>query len=81
MKPGTRLTADDLAARYKAGELNFEGVDLSGQDLAMAVLPRVNLEGANLRRTNLHFTNHCGANLRSAIGRDWHVCLRIALGI
>ena len=58
-----KLTAKDLKRRYRAGERNFAGVDLSGESLRGMNLKGIDLSGADLSRTDIRGTNFSEANL------------------
>jgi hypothetical protein len=60
------MTAEELLARYEAGERDFTGVDLSGVNLNGANLSGINLGYANLSRASLFEANLSGANLQYA---------------
>ncbi len=60
-----RLTAKELKRRYRAGERNFAGVDLSGESLRGMNLKGIDLSGADLSRTDIRGTNFTKANLVS----------------
>ncbi|PZO42792.1 MAG: hypothetical protein DCF17_07885 [Shackletoniella antarctica] len=74
-----RLTAKDLQRRYRAGERNFAGVDLSGESLRGMNLKGINLAGADLSRTDIRGTRFVNANLqgtqftqaRAGLQRRW----------
>lgn len=58
-----KLTAKELKRRYRAGERNFAGVDLSGASLRGLNLKGIDLSGADLSRTDIRGTNFSEANL------------------
>jgi len=58
-----KLTAKDLQRRYRAGERNFAGVDLSGESLRGLNLKGIDLSEADLSRTDIRGTNFAGATL------------------
>ena len=60
-----KLTAKDLKRRYRAGERNFAGVDLSSESLRGMNLKGINLAGADLSYTDIRGTNFTKANLTS----------------
>ena len=60
-----KLTAKDLKRRYRAGERNFAGVDLSGESLRGMNLKSIDLSGADLSRTDIRGTNFTEANLKN----------------
>ncbi len=69
------MDAEELLARYAAGERDFIGVDLSEAHLVNANLSRANLGNANLSRAylmdaNLSSTNLSNANLVEAYLMD-----------
>lgn len=59
-------SAEELLARYAAGERFFDGANLGGADLARANLAVARLCGANLRAADLDGANLAGASLRGA---------------
>lgn len=61
-----RLTAQDLRHRYRQGERNFAGVDLSGESLRGMNLRDINLSGADLNHTDIRSTNFTNAVLKGA---------------
>lgn len=58
-----RLTAQELHRRYRKGERDFAGVDLSGESLRGLILIDIDLSGAVLNRTDLRGTNFTDAKL------------------
>ncbi|MBW4559043.1 MAG: pentapeptide repeat-containing protein [Trichormus sp. ATA11-4-KO1] len=68
-----RITTDELLARYKAGELNFNGIELirivgemgerDGIDGQITGLEGADLRGISLRGANLEDVDLSGANL------------------
>ena len=46
------MDAQELIARYKAGERDFPGVDLSEVQLTYTHFPNINLSNANLSGVN-----------------------------
>jgi uncharacterized protein YjbI with pentapeptide repeats len=69
-----KITAEELLARYVAGERNFAGVDLGGSssrrefrpNLGNADLRGINLSGANLEMVSLCLSDLSGARLFGA---------------
>jgi uncharacterized protein YjbI with pentapeptide repeats len=71
-----RITTDELLERYKAGERNFNGIELirivgemgerDGVDGQITGLEGADLRGINLRGANLEKVNLSGANLTGA---------------
>ncbi|MEM9907485.1 MAG: pentapeptide repeat-containing protein [Cyanobacteria bacterium P01_D01_bin.44] len=59
-----RLTAKELRRRYRQGERNFAGVDLSGESLQGMNLRAINLSNADLSYTNIRGTNFTKADLK-----------------
>ncbi|MGK7956790.1 MAG: pentapeptide repeat-containing protein [Crocosphaera sp.] len=62
------MKAKELLAKYRTGERNFRGVNLSGeslqeQDLSGSDFTEANLQGANFTNTNLENTLFTGAKL------------------
>jgi uncharacterized protein YjbI with pentapeptide repeats len=62
------MNARELLAKYRAGERNFRGVNLSGesleeQDLSGSDFTEANLQGTNFTNTNLEKTLFTGAKL------------------
>ena len=62
-----RLTAKDLYRRYRSGERNFSGIDLSGQSLRGMNLKGIDLSGADLSRTDIRGTKFVNATLRETV--------------
>ena len=61
------MTAEELLARYKAGERNFAGVDLNPRcDNEWIGLSRADLRGINLRGANLYYVNFGKSDLSGA---------------
>jgi uncharacterized protein YjbI with pentapeptide repeats len=56
-----QMNATELKKMYRAGERNFEDVDLAGANLVWMCL-----SGANLRQSNLNQANLSGADLRQS---------------
>ncbi|MBW4653568.1 MAG: pentapeptide repeat-containing protein [Kaiparowitsia implicata GSE-PSE-MK54-09C] len=59
------LTVKELQRRYRAGERNFVGVDLSGESLRGMNLKGIDLSGADLSRTDIRGTDFTKATLIS----------------
>jgi uncharacterized protein YjbI with pentapeptide repeats len=69
---GAALNADELSKRYKAGERDFTGINLTygslyTENLSGANLSRANLSGISLSRANLTGVNLTCAELSAAI--------------
>lgn len=64
-----RLTAKELYKRYRQGERNFVGVNLSGESLC-----GINLRGINLREADLSHADLRGTNLTDAILAGAKLC-------
>ncbi len=60
-------SAEELLERYAAGERDFRGAELIGENMGGAILARVNLGGALLRDANLHGVDFRYANLKRAL--------------
>lgn len=61
-----KLTAPELRRRYRQGERQFEGVDLSGESLRGMNLTGINFSSATLNDTDLRSTNFTNATLIGA---------------
>jgi uncharacterized protein YjbI with pentapeptide repeats len=61
-----KLTAKDLKRRYRAGERNFAGVDLSDESLRGMNLKGIDLSGADLSRTDIRGARFVNASLQRA---------------
>ncbi|MEL6402184.1 MAG: pentapeptide repeat-containing protein [Cyanobacteria bacterium J06626_4] len=59
-----RLTAKELRRRYRQGERNFTGVNLSGESLRGMNLRAINLSDADLSYTDIRGTNFTEADLK-----------------
>ncbi|MEL6813909.1 MAG: pentapeptide repeat-containing protein [Cyanobacteria bacterium J06598_3] len=57
------MKAKELLSRYRSGERNFRGVDLSGESLRGMNLAGIDLSGANLNKTDLRSTKFTDARL------------------
>ncbi|MEG3938092.1 pentapeptide repeat-containing protein [Microcoleus sp. S36b_A3] len=60
------ISAEEFLKRYKEGERDFTGINLSGVDLSGKILHSVNLSNANLSGAELSETNLYGSNLSEA---------------
>ena len=58
-----QMKARELLRRYRQGERDFRGVDLSGESLRGMNLTGIDLSGANLSETDLRGTNFTRAQL------------------
>ena len=59
-------TAQEIQAKYQAGERNFQGVQLRREDLHGLNLEGANFSGADFTEANLRDTNLQGANFQGA---------------
>jgi hypothetical protein len=65
-----KMTAEGLIQRYKAGQRDFRGVNLSEEILLWADLRGANFSGAILRGANFNWANLSGVDLTAADLRD-----------
>jgi uncharacterized protein YjbI with pentapeptide repeats len=57
------MKAQDLLAKYKAGQRDFRGIDLSNENVAWSCLSEADLRESNLQSINLSCANLSRANL------------------
>jgi hypothetical protein len=65
-----KMTAEELIQRYKAGQRDFRGVNLSEEILLWADLRGANFSGSILRGTNFNWANLSEVDLTAADLRD-----------
>ncbi|MBR8833364.1 MAG: pentapeptide repeat-containing protein [Stigonema ocellatum SAG 48.90 = DSM 106950] len=68
---GEPISAEEFLSRYKAGQRDFTGINISGVNLSGQTLTDLNLSRANLKKTNLSKSrlirlNFCQANLNES---------------
>lgn len=57
------MKAQELLTKYKAGQRDFKGVSVSGENITWACLAEIDLRGADLQYVNLSCANLSRANL------------------